>query len=238
MTPQRLETLRQLLQRRQIDFTLIADQVNKPRNLSALMRNADAVGMHLIHTVVPEVGYRNYRGTASGSDRYVKCQQHDTFQSAYDRIKAQGMTLVAAHFSERAIAYRSFDYTQPCALLLGAEKFGVSERAAELADVHVVIPMLGAVQSLNVSTAAGIILAEAQHQRMVAGCYDSPSLSDDEIQRCLFEWDHRELARFCRQHELAYPPYNAEGELVDAPRWHQAVQAGQAARFDWSQEPV
>jgi len=238
MTPQRLETLRLLLQRRQTDLTIIADQVNKPRNLSALMRNADAVGIHMIHTVVPEVGYRNYRGTARGSDRYVKCQQHETFQSAYEQIKQQGMTLVAAHFSEQAIPYREFDYTRPCALLMGAEKFGVSERAADLADVHVVIPMLGAVKSLNVSTAAGIILAEAQHQRALAGCYDQPSLSAAEMQRCLFEWDHRELAQFCRDNDLAYPPYNAEGELVDAPQWHQRVQAGTAERYNWSDEPV
>ncbi|WP_415887769.1 tRNA (guanosine(18)-2'-O)-methyltransferase TrmH [Neptuniibacter sp. QD37_6] len=234
MTPERTEKLLSVLKRRQPDLSLIADQVNKPRNLSALIRNCDAVGIHSVHSVVPKEGYRTYRGTAKGSDFYVKNRQHESVESAIETVKSQGMKVVAAHFTDQAIDYREFNYTQPCALLMGAEKQGVSDVAAEMADQHIIIPMMGMVSSLNVSTAAGIILVEAQRQRMLAGLYEQQHLSDEEISRTLFEWGNRDLAKFCREKGLAYPPLDDIGDVIDAPGWHQRVQAGQADKYDWS----
>lgn len=233
MTPERTEKLKQVLYRRQPDLSLIADQVNKPRNLSALIRNCDAVGVHNVHTVVPKEGYRTYRGTAKGSDFYVKTRQHTSVVKAINAVKKQGMKVVAAHFSERAIDYRQFDYTQPCALLMGAEKQGVSEEASEMADEHITIPMMGMVSSLNVSTAAGIILTEAQYQRAQVGMYDTPRLDQQEIIKTLFEWGNRDLARFCREKGLAYPPLDEIGDVIDAPGWYQKVRAGEAPPFNW-----
>lgn len=238
MTPERLQKLLSILHRRQPDLTLIADQVNKPRNLSALIRNCDAAGIHSIHTVVPEEGYRTYRGTARGSDFYVKNKTHDTFSEAAKQVRAKGMKIVAAHFSDRAIDYREFDYTQPCALLMGAEKRGVSEQAADEADEHVIIPMVGMVSSLNVSTAAGIILTEALYQRNKAGLYDSCRLPEEEIRTCLFEWGNRELAGFCRERGLAYPPLAEDGDVIDAPGWYLKVRQGEAELCDWSRSAV
>ncbi len=233
MTPERTAKLRAVLERRQADLTLIADQVNKPRNLSALIRNCDAVGIHSIHTVVPKEGYRTYRGTAKGSDFYVKNRQHQSIESAVDTVKSAGMQVVAAHFSDQAVDYREIDFTQPTALLMGAEKAGVSQQGAEMADQHIIIPMVGMVSSLNVSTAAGIILTEAQHQRMGAGMYDQVSLSPEEIAYTLFEWGNRDLAKYCRENNLAYPPVDEQGDVLDAPGWYLSVREGRAARQQW-----
>ena len=238
MTPERTEKLLNVLRRRQPDLSLIADQVNKPRNLSALVRNCDAVGIHSIHTVVPKEGYRTYRGTAKGSDYYVKSRAHESVENAISVVRQQGMKVVAAHFSDKAIDYREFDFTQPCALLMGAEKQGVSDVAAQMSDAHVVIPMMGMVSSLNVSTAAGIILVEAQHQRLRAGMYDQVRLSDQEISRTLFEWGNRDLAGYCRSNGLAYPPLDEIGDVIDAPGWYQTVKDGKADSFDWTAEAV
>ena len=238
MTPERIAKLTSVLHRRQPDLSLIADQVNKPRNLSALVRNCDAVGIHAIHTVVPKEGYRTYRGTAKGSDFYVKTRQHNTVEQAIDVVKGQGMRVVAAHFSSRAIDYRDYDFTQPCALLMGAEKQGVSEQAAEMVDSHIVIPMMGMVSSLNVSTAAGIILTEAQYQRQAAGLYDNVRLERDEIVTCLFEWGNRDLAKYCRDNGLAYPPLDEQGDVINAPQWYKNVREGVAPLFDWSKTAV
>ncbi len=121
---------------------------------------------------------------------------------------------------------------------MGAEKQGVSDAAAELADAHVVIPMMGMVRSLNVSTAAGIILVEAQNQRLQAGMYAQARLSDLEIKKTLFEWGNRDLARFCREKGLAYPPLNEIGDVLDAPGWYRSVREGSADTFDWTDEAV
>jgi tRNA (guanosine-2'-O-)-methyltransferase len=80
------------------------------------------------------------------------------------------------------------DYTRPTAIVLGAEKWGVSEEALALADGLIHIPMLGMVQSLNVSVAAAVILFEAQRQRLQAGLYDRPRLDPELYQKILEDW--------------------------------------------------
>ena len=90
--------------------------------------------------------------------------------------KMQNMQILAAHLSLEAVNYRDVDYTQPTCILMGNEKHGVSDEAASIADKHIIIPMLGMVQSLNVSVATAVILFEAQRQRRNAGLYASPQL--------------------------------------------------------------
>ena len=125
------------------------------------------------------------------------------------------MKVVAAHLTDRAIDYRSYDFTQPTALLMGTEKEGVSDEASELADEHLIIPMYGMVQSFNVSVAAAIILNEACYQREKAGMYQSARLPAEWYERLLFEWCQPQISKLCRQHNLAYPALREDGELVD-----------------------
>lgn len=233
MTPERLTRMQSVLAYRQPDLTLIADGIHKPRNLAALVRSADAVGIHRIYTVMPEGGYRHYRGTTRGADRWVERTACESFADALAQVKAAGMQVYAAHLSDSAVDYRDVDYTVPCALLLGAEKEGVSEEALAAADRHITIPMLGMVSSLNVSTAAGIILAEAQRQRQLAGMYASMRLSPDEAALTLFEWSNPEVAGFCRAQGWAYPDYDMQGQMVDAVAWNRAVTEGTARRRIW-----
>lgn len=233
MTPERLARMQAVLACRQPDLTLIADGIHKPRNLAALVRNADAVGIQHIYTVVPEGGCRHYRGTTRGADRWVTRHDCSSFGAALTAVKAAGMQVYAAHLSASAVDYREVDYTRPCALLLGAEKDGVSEEALAAADCHITIPMLGMVSSLNVSTAAGIILAEAQRQRQQAGMYASSRLSAEQSALMMFEWSNPQVAEFCRQHGWAYPDYDRQGQMTDAVAWNRAVNAGVAPRQTW-----
>jgi tRNA (guanosine-2'-O-)-methyltransferase len=64
----------------------------------------------------------------------------------------------------------------------------VSSGAADLADEHIIIPMLGMVQSLNVSVATAVILFEAQRQRLAAGMYDEPSLAPADLEAMAERW--------------------------------------------------
>ncbi|WP_207062004.1 tRNA (guanosine(18)-2'-O)-methyltransferase TrmH [Motiliproteus sp. SC1-56] len=230
MTPQRIAKFHQVLARRQPDLTLIADQVNKPQNLSALIRTADAVGMPEVHAVVPAEGYRDYRGTARGSGSWVDVNSHPDFVSAAARVRAQGMRIYAAHFSGRARDFRELDYTGPTAILMGAEMRGVSDEGAAMADAHILVPMVGMVGSLNVSVAAGIILAEVQRQRQQAGLYEHCRLEASRYQDTLFRWCHPGLADYCHRHHLDYPPMDETGQLVAPAQWHQSVREGRAPR--------
>lgn len=228
MTPEREEKLLSVLQRRQPDLTLIAEQVHKPRNISALIRNCDAAGVAEVQVVKPKEGYHNYRGTALGSDRWVDVALHETLDSAIDKVRAQGMKVYAAHLSDEAVSYRDVDMTEPCAIIMGAEKEGISAQAAELADAHIIIPMQGVVSSLNVSTAAGIILAEAIDQRLRAGLYDQSRMPTEWISRKMFEARYPKVAEFCRRRRLVYPDYDERGEMLAPAEWNDQVTAGTA----------
>ncbi|MCW8877294.1 MAG: tRNA (guanosine(18)-2'-O)-methyltransferase TrmH [Kangiellaceae bacterium] len=210
----------ELLNRRQKDLTVFMDEVHKPHNLAAIVRTCDAVGIGEVHAVYPEGMLASCHGTAMGSNRWVETHTHDNLKDGVKLLKSQGKKVLAAHFSERAVDFRSIDYAQPTALLVGSEKYGVSEQAAELADEHILVPMLGMVQSLNVSVATAIILYEAQRQREAAGMYANCQIDRDTFERLRFEWLHPEVQKFCIKHQIRYPFINEEGDIED-PEWHQ-----------------
>jgi tRNA (guanosine-2'-O-)-methyltransferase len=214
----------QLLKRRQPDLTVLMDEVHKPHNLAAIVRTCDAVGIGRVHAVYPQGMLKECHGTASGSNRWVDVKVHDNLPSGVDELRRQGKQILAAHFSERAVDYRQIDYTKPTTLIVGSEKIGVSEQAAELADEHVLIPMLGMVQSLNVSVASAIILYEAQRQRELAGLYDKQHLSSASFERLRFEWLHPQVKEFCLKHKIRYPKIDEQGDIRDE-QWNQLRQS-------------
>jgi len=224
MTPERYLRLRETLDRRQPDLTLITEQIHKPRNVAALVRTADAVGIHEVHMVWPWDHHRRYSGTAMGSDRWVNVNRHESMSSAITQLKGNGYKVYAAHFSDQAIDYREVDYTVPCALVMGNEKQGITDETAALVDEHVVVPMMGMVESFNVSVAAAIILAEAQRQRAALYMYDKVRLDSEEYWQTFFRWAHPKIAQYCHKKKLPYPSISEDdGEVIDPSAWYASV---------------
>ncbi|GAA3911682.1 tRNA (guanosine(18)-2'-O)-methyltransferase TrmH [Litoribacillus peritrichatus] len=223
MTPERFEKLQKTLRRRQPDLRVLTDHVHKPHNIAAIVRTCDAMGIAHLHMVWPHDQFGHYGKTASGSDRWVTVHPHQTSLEAIQQQKKEGRKVIAAHFSDRAIDFRDYDYTQPTTLLLGQELFGVSDESADLCDEHVVIPMQGMVESFNVSVAAAIILSEAQRQRQQAGMFDELRLDQKEYETTLFQWAHPQVAKFCDKKNLPYPPLDEDGDIENAAQWSQSV---------------
>jgi len=224
MTPERHAKLRRTLDLRQPDLTLLTDQIHKPQNIAALVRTSDAVGIHELNMVWPWEKHRHYSGTAMGSDRWVDIVRHESMLKAIDGLHGRGYKVYAAHLSGVAVDYRSVDYTSPCAILLGNEKQGVTASVAQEVDAHITIPMQGMVESYNVSVVAAIILAEAQRQRQLAGCYDQVRLDNCVYQDTFFRWAHPQVAKYCHQNKLPYPPVREEdGEIIEASKWYASV---------------
>lgn len=194
-----------MLSLRQTDLTVLAENVYKPHNLSAILRSCDAVGIGTVHAVNPTGGVPTYNDTSASAHKWVDLVVHADINEAVDTMRESGKQVLAAHLSDRAVDFREVDYTVPTAVILGNEKDGVSQRAASLADRHIIIPMLGMVQSLNVSVAAAVILFEAQRQRRAAGMYDEPQMRKAELERLAFEWLHPREARVLRDRGAAYP---------------------------------
>jgi tRNA (guanosine-2'-O-)-methyltransferase len=93
----------------------------------------------------------------------------------------------------------------------------LSDAAVAAADDHVAIPMHGLGTSLNVSVAVGVILLEAERQRLAAGFYAQPRLTPEERASTLFEWSYPDIAERCRQLGRPYPPLTADGMLASNP---------------------
>ena len=126
MSPERYQRIRQVLERRQTDLTVCLENVHKPHNVSAVVRTCDAVGIHRVHTVW-EKKYQFRRGTAMGSQQWVRQTNHDNINDAMAELKGQGMQVLVTHLSDTAVDFRDIDYTKPTAILFGQEKYGASD---------------------------------------------------------------------------------------------------------------
>ena len=217
MTPERFARLQYALDRRQPDLTVFMDSVNKSHNFSAIVRTADAVGIQRLHAISGVDTLPPHHMMAGGTKHWVGVTLHRTTRAALTALRAEGWRLVAAHGGEKTRDYREIDYTQKVAIMVGAELVGLSDKAVAAADEHVAIPMHGLGTSLNVSVAVGVILLEAERQRVAAGLYAHSRLTSEERERTLFEWSYPDIAERCRRHGRPYPPLTADGMLASNP---------------------
>jgi tRNA (guanosine-2'-O-)-methyltransferase len=213
MIPRRYERLKEVLSKRQPDLTVITEDVHKPHNLSAIIRTCDSVGILEVHAVNSNSTIPTYSPVAKGSEKWVNLRTHSNLENAIAQLQRKKFKIYAAHLSDKAVDYRSIDYTKPTAILMGSERKGVSLSAKDLVDGHIIIPMLGMVESLNVSVAAAVILFEAQRQRLAAGMYDRVNLDREIFERVIFEWGYPELAAMYRSQGKSYPSLNENGSI-------------------------
>ena len=218
-TPKRFHRLRAVLDRRQPDLTVLMEDVQVPRNLAAVLRSCDAVGVCEAHAVWPGGRLKISRPASGGNRKWLPVRKHRTLAAALAQLKSQGLRVLAAHPTPAAIPFRAVDYTLPTALLVGNEDLGLTAEALAAADGVVTVPMEGMGTSLNVSVAAALILFEAQRQRREAGFYDRPRLAPETYARTLFEWAWPEIAARCRRRNLPYPALGEDGEILgEVPR--------------------
>lgn len=185
--------MRGVLERRQPDLTVVIENVHDPFNASALLRSCDAVGIpevHLVYTVeaMPEVSL----GVSASARRWLTLRAHESIAACYAHLRARGFTIYATYLGEGARDLYELDLTGPCAFVFGNEARGVTPEARDGADAAVIIPMMGMVESLNISAACAVTLYEALRQRRLAGCYATPRWDPAEIDRRLRAWLERE----------------------------------------------
>lgn len=225
MTPERLKKIKLVLSKRQPDLRIVTDHVHKGRNLSAIIRTADAVGVTDVHSVMDEEDYIAFRGTSKGSHQWVNVTIESDIATIVADLKRQGFQFVAADVTSSSVDFRQIDYTMPTALIMGAEKWGLSDEARAQIDQFITVPMVGMVESFNVSVASAIILSEAQRQREAAGFYSHQRIDDAQYEQLFFEWCQPTLAEYCQRYQLDYPALDEQGEMIDASQWYQSVRA-------------
>ena len=229
MTPERLERINTMLDKRQPDLTVCMEGVHKTHNLAAVVRTCDAIGVSDVHAIWKSEEAEVRGGSAAGSQNWIDVHGYHKTVDAITALKAQGMQILVTNLSDTAVDFREIDYTKPTAIILGQEKFGASAVALALADHDIIIPMVGMVQSLNVSVACSVVLYEAQRQRQLAGMYDNATLCHERRQRTLFEGGHPIFAEACQRKGLPYPTIDAAGQIVADEAWWQKMQMNKSA---------
>ncbi|MDE5879059.1 MAG: RNA methyltransferase [Desulfovibrio sp.] len=192
VTPRRRARLLEVLSQRQPDLTLVLANIHDPHNVSAIYRSCDAFGVARVHlyytdTPFPALG----RKSSASARKWVESVRHRDREALFAALRGQGMQVLATSCSPEARPLREWDFLRPTAVILGNEHEGVDEELLARADGSLYIPMHGMIQSLNVSVAAAVILAEAARQREAAGFYAAPRLDEAELEATLADWLQR-----------------------------------------------
>lgn len=146
---------------------VVLETVEKPGNLGAILRTADAAGIDALLLCDPQTDVFNPNVIRSSLGAVFTCPiALCSTPEALAFLRKQHISIFAAALTPAAIPHHTGNYTAPCALAFGSEAFGLSEVWLQQSDEQVIIPMWGEVNSLNVSVSAGILMYEAQRQRM------------------------------------------------------------------------
>jgi len=153
-------------QRGQTPLFLILDGVEDPRNLGAVLRTAEAAGVHGV--IIPERRAAGLTETvakaAAGALEYIPVVKVVNMVNTIEDLKKAGIWIAAAE-ANGDMQYWDADFVRPTALVLGGEGKGVRRLVREHCDYTLSLPLMGQISSLNVSVAAGVMLYEVLRQR-------------------------------------------------------------------------
>jgi RNA methyltransferase, TrmH family len=146
-------------------FLLIIEKIEKPGNLGALLRTADAAGIDAVLVCDPQTDIYNPNVVRSSlgcvfSKNVIQCSSEEAIKF----LKANNIRIYSAALQTQTL-YTSAKFNQACAVVFGSEADGLSLLWRESADEIIRIPMNGEADSLNVSVSAGIVIFEGLRQR-------------------------------------------------------------------------
>ncbi|MEJ5285992.1 MAG: tRNA (guanosine(18)-2'-O)-methyltransferase [Candidatus Kapaibacterium sp.] len=189
-TEARIEKVRRVLERRQLDLTVVLENVHDPHNVSAVLRTCDSVGIYKVYLIYhsgqkfPDLSKRS----SASAVKWVKLQFFDNVEECYNLLRGEGFKIYSTALTKEAVSLYSLDLTQKVALVFGNEHTGVSELAVSLADGNFRIPQVGMVESLNISVACAVSLYEAFRQRNSKGMYDKPQITGQMFEEIFQKW--------------------------------------------------
>lgn len=187
MLPERAQTLRQTLELRTRYMTVCTENTFDPHNASALVRHCEAFGLQDLYAIEQDCAFSPSTNVVKGTDKWVDLHRYRSGAEGLDALRESGYRIIATtpHLNDRTP--EDFDVEAgPFALIFGAERDGISPRVAERADGFIRIPMVGFVESLNVSASAAILIYMLS-RRLRASSVDW-RLPEHEKAEILFRW--------------------------------------------------
>ena len=150
-------------------ITLVCDNVTNAPNIGSLFRTADAFGVEKLILCGPYIPLgRKMTKTSRATEKVVPFEMKDDSSEVITQLKSEGYQIIALEITDSSVSLRDaiFTTTQPIALLIGDENFGVSNTLLEQSDLVVHIDMFGQNSSMNVVQATNIILYEITKQSL------------------------------------------------------------------------
>lgn len=146
-------------------FIIVCDEIEDPHNLGAIIRTAEACGVHGI--IIPKRRSASLNATvakaACGALEYMPVARVTNIANTVDSLKSRGVWVFGADMD--GDDYTKTDFDLPCALVIGNEGKGIGELTAKKCDAIISLPMYGKINSLNASVAAGVLMYEVVRRR-------------------------------------------------------------------------
>jgi len=188
-TSERIEKVSRVLAHRQADLRVVLENVTNAHNASAVMRTCDAAGVLNLDLIAPNPELlRPNKAISTRADKWLEIAVHATPAACLEPLKKAGYEILATHLRKDSVPYTDIDFARPVVLVFGSESEGISDQALAFADKVVRIPMLGMVQSLNLSVSVAVILYEALRQRTARGYAERSRLPAAALERLQARW--------------------------------------------------
>ena len=159
------DILKTAQERNENPFIVICDEIEDPHNLGAIIRTAEACGVHGI--IIPKRRSASLNATvektSAGALAYMKVARVTNISNTIDELKEKGIWVFGADMD--GAAYTNTDYDMPCAIVIGNEGKGIGTLVAKKCDGIISLPMCGKINSLNASVAAGVLMYEVVRKR-------------------------------------------------------------------------
>ena len=147
-------------------FIIVLDEIEDPHNLGAIIRTAECAGVHGI--IIPKRRAAGLSGivakASAGAYEYMHIARVTNISCAIDELKQRGCWVYAADMDGQT--YCTCDLSGASAIVIGSEGRGIGRLVREKCDAVLSLPMLGKINSLNASVAAGVLIYEFARQRM------------------------------------------------------------------------
>ena len=165
LTKERLEKIDKIVPYRNFETAVVLDGIYDRGNISAVMRTAEGLGFTNFHVIETQEKFKKANRVTKGADKWVEVQKWQTPTEAINKLKKDGYKIVVTTL-EGSKPIEEVDFSGKTALVLGNEKEGVSQEMLDAADERIIIPMVGFVQSFNISVAGALSLYHIKRDRI------------------------------------------------------------------------
>ena len=164
MTDKRIENIKCIAALRRTDLVIVLEDIYDPHNAAAIFRTCDSFGIQDVYVIFENEKMfdprRVGKKSSSSANKWIDFHMYTSTKECVRALKSKNFTVVGSVLREGAQTIYGYVWPEKTALILGNEYSGLSQQAQSMCDQFIYIPMSGMVQSLNVSVAAGILIAD------------------------------------------------------------------------------